>query len=219
MVTKLVRLGCAFTPIPPAILVNNGDAPTDERLMAAFQRGLDEGAFRLLFERFVGPARAVAESMLGRAAAEDAVQEAFLRVVRSRESYNPSRPFAPWFYTILRNVCRDVLRDRGRGPDTVSGDAIRAVTADATPPDERLGMRELLEEISPGQRAVLELRLLHGLPFRRIAEALGISEEAAKKRAQRGLRDLRGLFFGGPDRSPAADDRSSVSARSRRFGD
>ena len=51
--------------------------------------------------------------------------------------------------------------------------------------------RDLLAALPPRDRVVLTLRVLHGLAFRDVAAALGISEEAAKKRAQRALRRLR----------------------------
>ncbi len=196
---------------------------SDEGLMEAFQRRLDEDAFRQIFYRFAGPARVVAEDILGDgAAAEDVVQEAFLRAVRSRDAYDASRPFAPWFYAILRNLCRDELRRRRRAPEVASGGATLPARAPAraegSGPVRRLGMKELLGKLPSGQQAVLKLRVIHGLAFRRIGEALGISEEAAKKRAQRGLRRLRRLFFG-PDGASTRMDRHAVSARNPRSGD
>jgi DNA-directed RNA polymerase specialized sigma24 family protein len=50
---------------------------------------------------------------------------------------------------------------------------------------------ELLNVLAQGDRDVLVLRVVHGLRFHDVAAALGISEEAAKKRAQRALRRLR----------------------------
>jgi len=172
------------------------DKPSARWLMARFQEDLDSEAFDSLFSRFSGPALTVARSILPRRGmAEDAVQEAFMRVVRARDQFDTSRKFAPWFYTILRNVCTDYLRSKQRSPE-INGDedTLRSCARHGgVPPDSP--MLKLLGKLSDGQQAVLELRVFHDMKFRRIGEALGISEEAAKKRSQRGLRRLRKLFY------------------------
>ena len=164
---------------------------SNESLMARYQARLDEGAFARLVERFLGPAHGLAQQLLGdRALAEDAVQETFLRLVRRRERYDPSQPFAPWFYTVLRNVCTDLLRRRAREAQAMAAASQEGAVCEAPRmlPGDAL---ELLGRLGTEDRAVLELRVVHGLSLREAAAALGISEEAAKKRAQRALRRLR----------------------------
>lgn len=163
-----------------------------DHLMRAFQDRLDTEAFDQIVSRLLSPALGVARQLVGcHATAEDAVQEAFLRVVRNRAQYRPCRPFTPWFYTILRNVCVDMLRRRAR-----QDEAIRDL-ARQTPEFVEPGVSDVsdalewLRRLPCGERDVLVLRIGHDLPLRDVAAALGISEEAAKKRAQRGLRRLR----------------------------
>lgn len=183
-------------------------------LMQAFQTELDEDAFERIFSRFVGPALGVARKLLPDAEkAEDAVQEAFLQVIRKRRQYDSSRDFAPWFYTILRNICTDILRRKMRSiEETGHHTTLHHIRPDpAQQPDSP--MRKLMRQIPDGQRAVLELRILHKMRFREIGAALGISEEAAKKRGQRGLKQLRELFFShsnsGPEGAREADTAGS----------
>jgi RNA polymerase sigma-70 factor (ECF subfamily) len=165
--------------------------------MARFQRRGDHDALDALVGHYLGPALGVARELLGdRAAAEDAVQETFLRLVRKARQYDPARPFSPWFYAVLRNVCRDTLRRRGRERSALER---RAATADCAafppePPGRKLPALRLLDRLPEGERNVLRLRIVHDLSFRDVAAALDISREAAKKRAQRGLRRLRGLL-------------------------
>jgi len=172
--------------------------PSVESLMARFRKTGDAAAFDMLVSRLLMPALVVARQMLhDHALAEDAAQEAFLRVVRNRRGYVPSRSFAPWFYTILRNVCTDMLRSRQRQSRLTEELAARA--AGASEQDSSVGaraeaaatLRVLLDRLPAGERAVLELRVRHDLPLSEVAAALGISHEAAKKRAQRALRRLR----------------------------
>ena len=86
---------------------------TDEVLMGLFRDQFDQSAFDALLARHHSRALLVAQRVLNdRASAEDAVQEAFIRVVRSRQDFDAARSFAGWFYTILRNICTDILRRR-----------------------------------------------------------------------------------------------------------
>ena len=71
-----------------------------------------------------------------------------------------------------------------------------------------LDICNMLDVLARGERDVLELRIVHGLGFRDVGAALGISEEAAKKRAQRALRRLR---------ATVCDSESSLSKSSAIF--
>jgi len=163
-----------------------------ESLMALYQARLDAAAFDAIVSQFLKPALAVARQFLTDSAlAEDAVQEAFLRVVRRRDQYEPARPFASWFYAILRNLCRDMLRHRTRQRRLLDKAAAQAPPQVQRPDTASVDTLDLLETLPEKARAVLTLNIVHGLPFRDVAAALGISEDAAKKRAQRALRTLR----------------------------
>ncbi|MBN2375655.1 MAG: sigma-70 family RNA polymerase sigma factor [Sedimentisphaerales bacterium] len=161
-----------------------------QTLMAKFQAQLDNGVFEIIIARYSGPALAVARKYLRDAGlAEDAVQSTFLKVIRKRHTYNALRPFSSWFYTILRNVCLDMIRRQ-----SLHQQALSKLIEQNEPLDDKSqpGMDlGILEQLPDGERAVIELRIIHDLGFRDIATALGISREAAKKRAQRGLRRLR----------------------------
>ena len=170
-------------------MLHQGDT-SSESLMARYQSRLDGAAFEEIVARFLAPALAVARQILtDRALAEDAVQEAFLRLVRRREQYVAPKPFSSWFYAILRNVCRDMLRRRARHKEMLERAAVRE--AAAAPAVELLDTLDLLGGLPRKARAVLTLRIVHDMAFRDVAAALGISEAAAKKRAQRALRQLR----------------------------
>ncbi len=163
-----------------------------EALMARFQRLGDTAAFDELVSRHLRRALGVAsEILLDHALAEDAVQEAFLHLVRARRQYQPSKPFSTWFYAILRNVCKDMLRRRSRQARVIQEVAAHAPASVAPPPAAGAAAERFLERLPEAERAVLTLRLVHDLPLADVAAALGISYEAAKKRAQRGLQRLR----------------------------
>jgi RNA polymerase sigma-70 factor (ECF subfamily) len=127
--------------------------------------------------------------LLDEALAEDAVQDAFIRVIRKRHQYIQSEPFSSWFYAILRNVCIDMLRKRRR--DQKLAGRLCCELSDRTVVKSASRELSLLDMLPSRERTVLELRVVHSMSFKEVAVALDISEEAAKKRAQRGLRKLR----------------------------
>ncbi|HHH76457.1 MAG TPA: sigma-70 family RNA polymerase sigma factor, partial [Phycisphaerae bacterium] len=161
---------------------------TPEMLMKLFQNSFDAESFEQIVRCFTSSALAAARQILSdQVLAEDAVQETFLRVVRARSSYNQSKAFSSWFYAILRNVCTDMLRSKSRQVKL-----IKAVSSRKSPqphsPWDGLDVPELLEKLPSADQAVLTLRVIHEMAFKDIATVLGISPEAAKKRAQRSLR-------------------------------
>jgi RNA polymerase sigma-70 factor (ECF subfamily) len=158
--------------------------------MEQFAKGLNKNAFEQLVHDFSPLALALAKQKLNDPElAEDAVQETFVRIIRKRRQYVSTHPFSHWFYTILRNICIDILRKQQRDKDVVKHFAhhVRYLFRKESP-SENVTLFKLL---APHERDVLELRIIHSMTFEDIAIALNISQEAAKKRAQRGLRKLR----------------------------
>ena len=177
--------------------------------MARYRSRHDADALSQLVSCFLGPALTVARGRLGdRGLAEDAVQEAFLHIVRSSSSYRPGMPFASWFYAVLRNACTDILRRRARQANLIQNAAHTLETSVDPPAAHAMDAVHLLAQLPESGRTVLTLRILHEMPFREVATALGVTEEAAKKRAQRALRDLRHL-------AEASERRSAPPASSR----
>ena len=189
--------------------------------------GRDDLAER--FEASRGHLRAVAYRLLGsRAEAEDAVQEAWLRLNRSdtREVEN----LAGWLTTVVGRVSLDMLRSRGtrreqpiaeslpevagRGSGAVDP-ADEVVMADAVGP----ALMVVLDTLSPAERLAFVLHDLFGVPFDEIAVILGRSPEAARQLASRGRRRVRGAT---PSREADLDrQREVVNAflRASRAGD
>lgn len=174
---------------------------TPEQLMSRFKAGLQCEVFEQFTLSLLPSALAAARQILGNdTQAEDAVQETFLRVIRCREQYDEAKPFLPWFYTILRNVCRDMQRREGSRRSALNK-LVQQRRSDSK--DRQDDPRcDLLWELPPGEREVLHLRILHDLRFRDIAVVLEISEAAAKKRGQRGLRRLRKKISAYKGKSP-----------------
>lgn len=133
--------------------------------------------------------------------ARDAVQEAFVKAWNALARFDRRRPFGPWFYQILRNHCRDMLRSRtSRFQIEVVDEHVEARPADAEAGPERSRERNAaaevlwrgLERVGPEHREVLVLKELEGLRYPEIASILGIPEGTVASRlfhARRALRD------------------------------
>lgn len=148
---------------------------SDDQLMAMFRHG-NRSAFELLFERHRREVFNFARRMIGeRAAAEDACQETFLRLVTGAQGYRPEGRFRAWLFRIARNCCLQTLRRR-HGPQ-VELDGVASVQE--SPPDaaDRIELERRLEaaigRLPEAWREVFLMRYRHGLEYREIAEATG----------------------------------------------
>jgi len=165
--------------------------------MGRFRDAFDEAAFDTVMHRYHRAAFAFACSFLHNAtAAEDAVQEAFVRIVRQRRKYDPARPFKPWFFQLLRNVCLDAQRKHQRHARKLREFAESAITPNV--PQRAARLLDVLHVLTPEDKELLTLRMVQGLSFAELATHFGCTEEAAKKRGQRALAKLRATEIASP---------------------
>ncbi len=162
------------------------------------------GAAVARFEAELAPllhqALGIASAMLlNPTAAEDAVQEAALRAWRSRRNRLPGTELRPWFFAIVANQCRELLRGRWtqvlRLDPTATVLATGAGRADAT--EDVLDLRRALLQLSPRDRMALVLRYYLDLSFADVAQIAGCSIDAAKSRVRRGEIALRAALVSG----------------------
>jgi RNA polymerase sigma-70 factor (ECF subfamily) len=172
----------------------------DELLMRAVQGG-DLDALGELFERHHRPVFHFLSRTTGDpVAAEDLVQEVFVRILKYRHTYDADSRFETWLFRIARNARADYFRKRGPAADPVD-EALDVPTGDPGPAlqlERQVDARQLeraLREMPDGPRDLLVLARYHGLPYDQIAETLGIETGAVKVRVHRALKQLRALFF------------------------
>src|SRR5688572_10091366 len=169
---------------------------TDEELLALARDG-DDRAFDEVYRRVRPAAIAVATQVCGRAAAEDAVQSAFLSAWTAVGRYRPERGNArSWLLSITRNRAIDVLREqRRRGPVTElefePEDPERTETLVVRQEMNR-DVRRALQGLPADQREVLELAYYSELSQAEIASTLRVPLGTVKGRARLGLRKLPG---------------------------
>jgi RNA polymerase sigma-70 factor (ECF subfamily) len=159
----------------------------------------------LEFERQRPRLRAVAYRMLGSIAeADDAVQEAWLRLTRS--DHAEVRNLAAWLTTVVGRVALDMLRARHSRRETPLGDAATAWPEPVvSPPDGMdpeqealladsvgLALMVVLETLTPAERLAFVLHDLFGVPFAEVGPMIDRSADAAKMLASRARRRVRG---------------------------
>jgi RNA polymerase sigma-70 factor (ECF subfamily) len=188
--------------------------PHVESLIRAAQRG-DADAFEQLVRAYDQSVLRLAMNLLRSPEdARDVYQEAFLRVYRNLHSFRFDCSFHTWLYRIVTNICLDQLRKRkvrkeeSAVVETTEGpvdrmDSFEEEGVDANP-ERTMWNRQLkgkiesaIDDLTPRERMVFELRHYQGLRLRAIGEMLGTSEEAAKNclfRATQKMRSVLGEF-------------------------
>lgn len=129
------------------------------------------------------------------AAAEEIVQETFLRAWRAADRYDPSRPLRPWLFAILRHLVIDEARARkSRAVPLPPREVADRWEDGETQLDRAMDgwlVDEALRRIRPEHAVVLLETYLLGRSYASVAVELGIPEGTARSRAFYGLRALR----------------------------
>jgi RNA polymerase sigma-70 factor (ECF subfamily) len=143
--------------------------------------------------------KSIALNLLGNVAdAEDAVQEAILKIYRGAKAFRGGAAFSTWIYRVVVNTCYDALRRRKARP---AGDSLEANDGREIPPPSpgsdhplRLALEKSVARLNPKHRAVFLLFEVEGFTHGEIARILGIPEGTsktflfvAKKKLQRWL--------------------------------
>jgi RNA polymerase sigma-70 factor (ECF subfamily) len=122
-------------------------------------------------------------------AADDLLQETFVRVHRGLGTLQETERLTAWVYRIARNVLTDHHR-RGADPAVALGDTDPAAEPDGQPCAVRCGgagwLDEMVRSLPDGYREAVQLAEVEGLPQQEVADRLGLSLSGAKSRIQRG---------------------------------
>lgn len=170
-------------------------------IILEWKRG-DKRAYEALVRRYMSDAFHVAYGFVGNAEdARDLSQEAFIRAYRSRARFDESRPFYPWLYRIIKNLCLNFVT-RGRSHVSIDDDengareiASPAPTAlDDLEADERRRLvRAAIDRLSDDHREIIVLKNFKEHSYREISEILDIPIGTVMSRlfyARQALREL-----------------------------
>lgn len=174
----------------------------DEELMSRVAAGEQE-ALSELYDRYAGTVVGVANRIVGdRGVAEEVMQEVFWRVWKNASSFDRSRAkFTTWLFSITRRYAIDVYRKQKVRPHALAGqDAVELlqtvasdanVAAAATLQIQRRRVHDVLTQLPPDQRQVVEMAYFEGKTRREIAEQTEIPLGTVHTRARLALNRLR----------------------------
>lgn len=180
----------------------------DEDLMVQYQKG-EVRAFEVLLARHRKPVYNFILRFIGdKETAEDLLQEAFMRVIKGAEAYKRQAKFTTWLYTIARNLCVDQTRrrkhrkhaslDAPMDATDESGTLLDVIPSKEMASDRLSSNKELhatmtraIEALSEEQREVFLMREFLDMPFKQIADVVGVPENTVKSRMRYALEKLR----------------------------
>jgi RNA polymerase sigma-70 factor (ECF subfamily) len=165
-------------------------------LMARTQAG-DQPAYHQLLTEITPYVRSIAAKYHRVAEdVEDTVQDILLSIHAIRQTYDPTRPFAPWLATIAERRALDRLRKRLRNarretPLEPDHETFAATPANSEGGLEAAELARAMEHLPPGQRQALELLKLKEMSLKEASAATGLSITALKVATHRALKSLR----------------------------
>ena len=183
------------------------EGTSDAEVMLRVRAG-DDSAFAYLVQKYRRPMVSFMYRMAHNAAvAEDLAQEVFLRVYRSRESYEPSAKFSTWLYRIATNLAVNYVRDTRHErpenmvsvdePDQETGLTMDVRDTSLTAEEEILrrermaAIRQRVQALPERQRLAVLMHKYQQMDYRQIAQILKLSESATKSLLFRAYETLR----------------------------
>lgn len=167
---------------------------SDNELFLSAQQG-DVAAFNEIFRRYEKKVYVYCMRVLyDEDMAHDAFQEAFMRLYEHRHTFDGRRKFMVWFFTIVRNVCLNMRRNKKQ---TVPFEASVADTSPARIRDVALHeeVAAALKRLPDDYREAIVLYEYEGYAYKEIAEITDASIATVKIRIYRARKMLRSLLF------------------------
>lgn len=162
--------------------------------LAALESDEDRELFVFIYEHYRARMEQTAIRILGlQSDAEDALQNAFMQVIRHFEKVYliPREELIFWLISIVKNESLMILRKRKKEIQFENWDSVTEAAEDVTNYNELV---DLFRNLPETYRSVLEMKILLGYTDREIAEHLNISETAVSTRASRGRELLRKIM-------------------------
>jgi RNA polymerase sigma-70 factor (ECF subfamily) len=179
---------------------------SDELLFIRYAEG-DGNALRQLVDKYTPRLLRFCRGYLAdEAEAEDAVQETFLRAIRSAGTYRATSRFSTWIHTIARNRCLDVLKTHSRRAELIAERTARIAEAtigtastsapSAEPPESGEALEEALGTLTPLEAETIRLTFLEDWTTRQIADLQACSPATVRVRRHQALERLRAVLAG-----------------------
>ncbi|MGB0134438.1 RNA polymerase sigma factor [Dokdonella sp.] len=179
--------------------------PLDALVLQRAKRG-DEASLEAIYRLYSRPCFNLALRILGEsAAAEDVVQDVFLRMMDTIRSFRGDAPFGAWLKRMTANATIDVVRRNRRFDSDDAEDRIANIVSDQVSAESGVDAWSLLMKLGPRSRAVVLLHEMEGYTHRELAEFFGQSESYSKSVLARALKRLGVLSGDRTDRNEVVE--------------
>ena len=166
---------------------------SDKELIGGYLREQNTLYFTHLYRRYASKVFAKCISMLSdEGLARDATQDIFIKILLNLAKFGEQSSFSTWIYSITYNYCIDQIRKRKKGILLFTEDIERVKEeAEVEVPDSVIlemkhdRLSTVLEEIPPGDKAILLMKYIDELQIKEIAGVLNKSESAIKMQIMR----------------------------------
>lgn len=175
--------------------MSRDETRSDEELVRRFLADRATPSFEALYDRHSPYLFRVASRMLhgDRPAAEDVLQEAWVRAVTSLAKFRGDSSLRTWLCGITMNCCREAWRRRTFVPIEEAPEAL-AETGEAAAPLDALRLGRALQQLDETSREIIELYDVLGHTHDEVASILGIAPGTSKSRLFRARATLRALL-------------------------
>jgi RNA polymerase sigma-70 factor (ECF subfamily) len=185
----------AFLTTPSIMSRPDASTLTDEQLMDRYCAG-EVSAFTELFRRYAPRVTRFVTPLVGTGQASDVAQVAFLKVHERRDRFHAGARFSTWLFAIARNEAIDVLRRPAHSREQTDQSALLDAPAEVSGPHRRdpladARVRRAVAALPDEQREVVLLHWFAEVMMDDVAQILGISHDAARRRASRAYATLR----------------------------
>lgn len=175
---------------------------SDSELISLYLREQNTTYFTYLYRRYAGKVFAKCISMLADdGMARDATQDIFIKILLNLSKFTEQSSFSTWVYSITYNYCIDIIRKKKKNLLIFTEDVGRISTdQEVEIPDsvilemETKRLEKVMEELPPGDRAILNMKYIDELQIKEVADILNKTESAIKMQIMRAKAKAQSIY-------------------------
>ncbi len=176
---------------------------SDAEIIREYLRTQNSTFFSILYRKYAGKVYGKCLSILrNEDEARDAVQDIFVKIMLNLGNFGEKSQFSTWIYSITYNFCIDLIRKRKKEKTLFSDDIERVPdVAEEDVPDEFMRemdikyLKQVLEELSTGDRIILLMKYQDELSIKEIADTIDKTESAVKMKIKRAKHKAQDLYL------------------------
>ena len=176
---------------------------SDADIIKEYLRTQNTTYFSILYRKYAGKVYGKCLSILrNEDEAKDAVQDIFVKIMLNLGNFGEKSQFSTWIYSITYNFCIDLIRKRKKEKTLFSDDIERVPdVAEEDVPDEFMRemdikyLKQVLEELSTGDRIILLMKYQDELSIKEIADTIDKTESAVKMKIKRAKHKAQELYL------------------------